>query len=263
MGKILFILFIIFTFIDAKPHAYVTISPQKFFIEKIAKDKINIRTMIEITNEIDDFQPSTKQLNTLEYIDAYFTLGLQIEQSFIDDLRSRNSKLLFFDLGKNITKKDPKYHNWLDPLVVKQIAYNIYEAMVILDPKNKDFYEKNHHDFLDELDRLYFDILYTLRQSDQNNFFVFDDSLTPFFDRFNLQQIKIDFDRSFMTTPEKRQWQKIVQENKIKFILIVNSKNISKANIISKAVNIPIININTYSYNWLANIYNIANQLSK
>lgn len=246
----------------AKPHVYVTLEPQKFFLQKVVKTHINIRTMVKDLKSLDSFQPTRKQLNTLPYIDAYFTFNLEVEKKYFDTFQQQNYDMQFIDMTKDLYGRDIP-NIWLDPLYIKGVANNILESVIKLDPINEEIYRRNCNIFLDELDLLYIDVKYLLRSSGTKNFFVFDDSLQPFFDRFDLQSTKIDFNKSFMTTLEKRQWQKIVKENNIKTILIVNSKNLNKARIIANAVNIPILNINTLSYNWLANIHNIANELAK
>ncbi len=262
MIKIILMSFFIIITVYAKPHVYVTILPQKFFIQKISQDKINIRTMLENDDSYDHFKPTQKQLNTMPYIVGYFTMSLEGEKKYHELMQKQNRKMKFFDMMDGLYQKEIPYI-WFDPIYVKEIASNILKSVVELDGKNKELYERNYHDFLDELDRLYIDVKYRLQYTKNESFFIFDDTLKPFYDRFELKPTKIEFTKNYITLQEKRKLQNMVKENNIKTILVTKSKDYDKAKLIAKAVNIPVIYINPISFNWLANIYNITNELAK
>jgi ABC-type Zn uptake system ZnuABC Zn-binding protein ZnuA len=88
LKKILLILLFCIVSLDAKINSYVTILPQKYFIQQIVSDKITIRSMLKNHDNISIYKPKIKQLNTIKkYINIYFTFNLKWEKRYINDFK--------------------------------------------------------------------------------------------------------------------------------------------------------------------------------
>lgn len=102
LHKSLFLLFISLTFSFAKPLVSVSIPPQKYFVEKIAANTLDINVIIPAgTDEHNfDFKPAT--MKKLEKSDIYFTIGLEFERVFADKFQSNFANLQVIDTGKDL-----------------------------------------------------------------------------------------------------------------------------------------------------------------
>lgn len=102
LHKSLFLLFISLTFSFAKPLVSVSIPPQKYFVEKIAANTLDINVIIPAgTDEHNfDFKPAT--MKKLEKSDIYFTIGLEFERVFADKFQSNFANLQVIDMGKDL-----------------------------------------------------------------------------------------------------------------------------------------------------------------
>ena len=66
MKKIVFIFITLVSFLYAsKPEISVSIAPQKYFLEKIAKDKFDINVMVKAGSSPHTYEPKTSQMKSL------------------------------------------------------------------------------------------------------------------------------------------------------------------------------------------------------
>lgn len=102
LHKSLFLLFISLVFGFSKPLVSVSIPPQKHFVEKIAANTLDINVIIPAGADEHnfDFKPAT--MKKLEKSDIYFSIGLELEQVFIDKFQSNFKNLQIIDTGKNL-----------------------------------------------------------------------------------------------------------------------------------------------------------------
>ena len=102
LHKSLFLLFISLAFGFAKPLVSVSVPPQKYFVEKIAANTLDINVIIPagVDEHNFDFKPATMQ--RLEKSDIYFTIGLEFERVFADKFQSNFANLQVIDTGKDL-----------------------------------------------------------------------------------------------------------------------------------------------------------------
>lgn len=86
----------------AKPLVSVSIPPQKYFVEKIAANTLDINVIIPASTDEHnfDFKPAT--MKKLEKSDIYFTIGLEFERVFADKFQSNFANLQVIDMGKDL-----------------------------------------------------------------------------------------------------------------------------------------------------------------
>lgn len=86
----------------AKPLVSVSVPPQKYFVEKIAANTLDINVIIPagVDEHNFDFKPATMQ--RLEKSDIYFTIGLEFERVFADKFQSNFANLQVIDTGKDL-----------------------------------------------------------------------------------------------------------------------------------------------------------------
>ncbi|RXJ87251.1 metal ABC transporter solute-binding protein, Zn/Mn family [Arcobacter sp. CECT 8985] len=295
--KKLFILLLAFsTFVLAK-EVTVSIIPQKYFVEKIAKDKISVNVMVRPGFEPATYEPKSSQMRKLSNSDAYFAIGVPFEKVWLEKFKNANKNLLIVNTQDGITKikmaahhhhdadheehedhdhdadheehedhdahehtgLDP--HIWLDPLLVKVQAKNIYKTLVKIDAKNKDFYRKNYENFILEIDSLYLKIKNILKPVKGKAFMVFHPAWGYFAKRFDLQQIPIEVEGK---NPKPSQLAHLIDEAKehnIKVVFVAPEFSQKSAKIIAKSINGVAIPMSPLHEDWEKSLINTAKQI--
>ena len=158
------------------------------FVKQVGGDKVTITSLIPVGVEPHDFEPTIQQIQNGESADIVFFNGLGFESSWIS--RINNDNIVDTSSGVNITMTgntvDP--HIWLDPILVKNQVKNIEEALIKLDPANKEYYEKSANNFSRELDSLDSFIRSILQTCDKKDFITFHDAFSYFANRYGLKQ---------------------------------------------------------------------------
>ena len=286
MKKILFICIAFFTLLNAsKPEITVNILPQKYFVEKIVKDKFEINVMVKPGSSPHNYEPKPSQMKSLVNSKAYFLVGDPFEQAWMDKFKQNAKNTLFVDTTKGIEKIQMEEHNhhdeanvdakhdehdhsgfdphvWLDPLLVKIQAKNIYEAMVEIDSQNGDFYKTNYEEFIKELDTLDENIKTILSPYKDKAFMVFHPSWGYFAKRYDLEQISIEIEGK---EPKPNELVELIEEAKkydIKIVFVAPQFSQKSAKTISKNINANVIAIDPISGNWKESMLDTANQIA-
>ena len=291
MKKILFLCIAFFTLLNAsKPEITVNILPQKYFVEKIVKDKFEINVMVKPGSSPHNYEPKPSQMKSLVNSKAYFLVGDPFEQAWMDKFKQNAKNTLFVDTTKGIEKIQMQEHNhhdeatvdakheehdhekhdhsgfdphvWLDPLLVKIQAKNIYEAMLEIDSQNSDFYKTNYEEFIKELDTLDENIKTILSPYKDKAFMVFHPSWGYFAKRYDLEQISIEIEGK---EPKPNELVELIEEAKkydIKIVFVAPQFSQKSAKTISKNINANVIAIDPISGNWKESMLDTANQIA-
>ncbi len=315
MKKILIALFAISSFLFAK-EVTVSIVPQKYFVEKIAGDKIKVNVMVKPGSSPATYEPKTSQMRILASSVAYFSIDVPFEKVWLKKFQAANKKMLLVDTSKGIKKlemeahehhdeeheehahkeekheahghhdhhdhhdhhedekKDKEKHNshkhegldphiWLDPVLVKTQAKNIYEALVEIDLQNKEFYEKNYKEFLVELEQLNKKIEEIIEPFEHKAFMVFHPSWGYFSKRYHLEQIAIEVQGK---EPKPAQLVELVKEAKkheIKIVFVSPQFSQKGAKTISKSINGNVAVINPLAQDWNDNLIKVAKTIAE
>ena len=291
MKKILFLCIAFFTLLNAsKPEITVNILPQKYFVEKIVKDKFEINVMVKPGSSPHNYEPKPSQMKSLVSSKVYFLVGDPFEQAWMDKFKQNAKNTLFVDTTKDIEKIEMEEHEdhdvpteeakhddhnhekhdhsgldphvWLDPILVKTQAKNIYEAMVEIDSQNSDFYKTNYEEFIKELDALDENIKTILTPYKDKAFMVFHPSWGYFAKRYDLEQISIEIEGK---EPKPNELVELIEEAKkydIKIVFVAPQFSQKSAKTISKNINANVIAIDPISGNWKESMLDTANQIA-
>lgn len=295
MKKILFMFIAMFSFLNASTQQLtVNILPQKYFVEKIVKDKFEINVMVKPGSSPHNFEPKPSQMKSLVASKAYFLIGDSSEKNWIEKFKQNAKNTLFVDttIGveriemlkhehhdedehedhKNHEHKEEKHdehehvgldpHIWLDPVSVKIQAKNIYEAMIKIDSANSEFYKTNYEEFIKELDTLDTDIKTLLSPHKDKAFMVFHPSWGYFAKRYELEQISIEIQGK---EPKPNELVELIEESKkhdIKIVFVSPQFSQKSAQTISKNIGANVVAIDPLSDNWNENLLNVAKQIA-
>merc|ERR1711941_97692 len=266
----------------------VSILPQKYFVEKIAADKVKVNVMVKPGASPATYEPKTSQMRMLSNSIAYFSIDVPFEKVWLEKFKNANKKMLLVDTSKGIKKLEMQAHEhndddhdehedeykthkhealdphiWLDPILVKIQAKNIYEALVKLDNKNKEFYTKNYKNFILELDSLDKKLETILEAFEHKAFMVFHPSWGYFANRYDLEQISIEVEGK---EPKPAQLIELVHEAKkhnLKIVFVSPQFSQNGAKTISKSINGNVEVINPLALKWDENLIKVATDIAK
>lgn len=266
-------LFIIFFNIAlfAKLNVAVSIAPEEFVVEKIGKDLVDITTIVKPGNSPHTYEPKPSQMRDLSKAKLYFAIGVEFENAWLDKFKDLNKNLKIIRADKNITKypisneKTQKHldpHIWLDPINLKQIAKNIYEALSAEDMANSKKYEINYQSFLKELDTLNTQVKTKLAPLKNRKFLVFHPSWGYYAKRYNLEQIPIEVGGKEPKPKDLIKIIKTAKKNNIKVIIAQPEFSTKSANIIANEIGGVVVKISPVTKDVVSNIKKITDTIA-
>ena len=137
----------------------VTISPYKYFVDQIAKGKVDVNVMVSNGNNPETYEPYAQQMMELSKSALYLKVGsIGFEQTWMKKLQDNAPDMKVIDTSVGIKPAktpggniDP--HVWMSCSNARIIASNILKALCQLEPKNKTFFEKNYQSLLSIIDK--------------------------------------------------------------------------------------------------------------
>lgn len=242
---------------DGKLTIYTTIFPIQNFSEKIGGSHVNAQSVYPANADAHSFEPSSKTMVEMAEGDAFIYSGTGAE-AFADKTAStlkdqgvktvkaaEGIKLLSTQEehaheegedhdhdheeedhdhdGHDHGDKDP--HAWLDPVYAQQMAKNIKDTLVSLDPDHKDEYTKNYESLKKELQSLDQEFKTTLSKAKHKEILVSHAAYGYWEKRYGIEQISV-LGLSASEEPSQKQLENIVQQaekHHIKYVIFENN----------------------------------------
>lgn len=142
-------------------------------------------------------------------------------------------------------------HIWLDPILVKDQAKNIRDALMIKYPKNAKLYDDNYLKFIKTLDDLDNDIKAKLKGIKTNKFVVYHPSWGYFAKRYDLVQIPIEIEGKEPKPAELKELINEIKEENIKVVFVAPQFSKNSAKIIANEAKAKVVEIDQLPENWL------------
>jgi zinc transport system substrate-binding protein len=269
---------------------FVSIVPQKYFVERIAGDLAEVSAMVLPGVSPHIYEPKPRQLASLQSARAYFTIGDSFEQAWLPRIKAANPNLLLVATDKGVTKipmaahhhdeegkehvqaeehdddaehdhggLDP--HIWLSPRLVKIQAANILDGLKAVDPENAAVYEANYQAFLNELDALDARIRDILAVARSKEFLVFHPSWGYFAQDYGLVQIPIEVEGKEPKPEELVKLARFASKNRVRAIFVQPQFSRATANVVAREIKAEVIVADPLAGNWDRNLLQVADKL--
>lgn len=92
----------------------VSILPQKYFVEQIAKDKVNVNVMVKPGFSPATYSPKTSQMRKLSKSKIYFSIDVPFENAWLEKFKYSNKNMIIVDTANNINKIEMTKHEHHD-----------------------------------------------------------------------------------------------------------------------------------------------------
>ena len=270
--------------------AFVSISPQRYFVQKIGGDLVDVSVLVPAGANPHNFEPKPRQMAELSKSAVYFAVGIDFERFWLKKIAAANPEMRVVRTDDGITRipmadrhdgeknrrqhpqelkteipaKDnyggvsPDPHVWLSPALVKIQARHILDALVAIDPVHQSKYESNYASFMREIDELDAELkaLFAGRKGEQ--FMVFHPSWGYFAEAYGLVQVPVEIEGK---DPKPAQLQKLIRharERRIKVVFVQPQFSAKSAELLSGEIGGRIVYTDPLAENWAGNLREVA-----
>jgi zinc transport system substrate-binding protein len=129
---------------SGKPLVLVSIPPYEYFVKAIAKDLVDVYSIVPSGINAHAFEPSPRSLQTASHAFVWFSMGEHFESKVMPVLRDKSPAMEVIDLRKAISLMGKDTHFWLDPILALKQCEMIKNALVSFFPDEKDKIESNY-----------------------------------------------------------------------------------------------------------------------
>jgi zinc transport system substrate-binding protein len=267
-----------------KPKVFVSILPQKFFVDKIGGDCVDVSVMVLPGSSPHSYEPRPSQMKELSKAGAYFSIGVEFETAWLPKFANMYKTMTIVRTDGSIEKLptdsteaaemlkthdhgpglDP--HIWLSPQLVKVQAESIYDALVKMDPEHEPVYTANFTALTGEISAVH-DTICRLLMCDspgkpRKTFMVFHPSWAYFAREFGLRQLAIEIEGK---EPGPRQLETVfnlARENDIRCIFVQPQFSRQSALAIARQLKARVLVADDLAYDWSGNIISVAKAIA-
>ncbi|MBW2470235.1 MAG: zinc ABC transporter substrate-binding protein, partial [Deltaproteobacteria bacterium] len=143
---------------------FVSIPPQKYFLQQISKQRVNVQVMVQPGASPATYEPKPRQMAAISRTHIYFAIGVPFEKTWLKKIAATNPNMQVVHTDHGIPKipmaenqigsdhhgeLDP--HIWLSPKLVMTQARTYLNALIKIDPDHRAVYEANTNLFISKL----------------------------------------------------------------------------------------------------------------
>ena len=242
----------------------VSILPQKEFVERVGGDKVSVMVMIPPGASPATYEPSPSQLREIAVAKLYVRIGhVPFEKAWMERIASANRDMLIIDssVGIEIIGKDP--HIWLSPTLVKVQVGHICDALVEVDPDNRDYYVRNKEKYRTELDDLDYDIRESLSGVTNRKFMVFHPAFGYFARDYQMEQIPIEIEGKEPSASDLVRLVDVARTNNITVVFAEPQFNPEGAEVIASEIGGTVVFIDPLAEDFVTNMRRISDALAR
>ena len=270
---------------SALDHMKVTVSipPQKYFVQKIGGDLVDISVMVPPGSSPSTYEPKPKQMVRLTESRIYFAIGVFFEEVWLKKFVGVNPEMKIIATQDGIEKipmkrhlhnENKRNHNkrvahagsknphiWLSPPLVMLQARNILDALVRADPTNRGIYESNYTNFITELVDVDIRISNLFADTGRSTrFMVYHPAWGYFAKAYDLIQIPVEMEGKKPTPKRLQQLIRTAKKDGIKVVFVQPQFSKKSAETIAKAIGGRVIFADPLAFDWAKNILMVAGQ---
>jgi len=264
-------------FADNKLSVFVTILPQKYFVEQIGGELVKVSVLVQSGKGAETYEPTPRQMTEFSQAKLYFSIGMPFEEVWLPKLKANNPQMRFINARENLTLRtletlhhhqdhdhglyDP--HIWLNPAFVEIMAKQIQTNLSNLNPENSQQYQINTDKFIQKLKQLDQNIRVLFKDLKNKKFMVFHPAWGYFADAYQLQQIPIEMEGKEPSSKTLGLLIEKAKQEKISAIFVQQQINRRPAESIAKAVNAQVIPVDPLAENYIENLFQVAQTFAK
>jgi zinc transport system substrate-binding protein len=265
---------------------WVSIPPQKTFVEAVAGDHAEVSVMIPPGQSPGTYSPSVPQMAALAQSDIYFGIGVPMERRILNRIERSMPQLRFVQTAEIVEHEhehehvhepsthdhgeagvgsgpDEDPHLWMDPIRVVDLVEQVEAALSEERPDLAEDFAANAATLKQKLRALDSVLSEQLAPYEGRAFYINHPSLGHFARRYNLIQRSIEVGGS---TPSSRQVAELVRSAKADNVGAVFSQpefEKSSVDALARALDVKVITLDVLSADYFDNMRAIAKRLEE
>lgn len=254
------------------PYILVSVAPHKFFIEKIAKNTVEVQLMVPAGASAHTYEPTPKQMIAVSKANLWFRIGEPFENRAMQALKSHHPNLEIVDLrqGLDLISADlgvvhcgcchgsVDLHFWLSARQAQIQAKTIADALSKAFPGRANFYQANLQAFQQELKELDEKIKSILEPLQDRNILVSHPAYAYFCRDYGLQQYAIEVEGKDPTPQQMTRLLNLARQLNTRAIFIQMQYNNKAAKLVADALRAHLIVLDPYSEHYISTMLEIA-----
>jgi len=288
--KIIVILYVSFVFVQTgtaqnRLVVFVSIVPQKYFVEQIGQDRVDVQVMVQPGASPATYEPRSTQMVALTKAKIYFSIGVPFENRWLKKIAASNPTMAVvptdhgirkFSMKSHSHKKDeqgsdkghlqrgiPDPHIWTSPALVMMQARMIVTALQKADPANRSVYQTDYKAFIAELVELDGDLRNIFADRQGQRFMVFHPAWEYFAHTYGLKQTPIEIEGKSPKPAQLKTLIEYARQHAIKVIFVQPQFSSKSAQLIAKEINGQVAFADPLAENWPANLRALAKTFEK
>lgn len=282
----------------AAPSVFVTVAPQKYFVDKVSGGKAPVSIMVEPGANPHAYEPRPRQMAELAKASVYFTIGDSFDQTWLGRIVGASPGIAVVHTAEGIAKipMDAHHHEddeghghagehhddaaqagstaatdadghgsldphiWLDPALVKIQVGHIRDGLSKADPAGAQEYAANADAFMQDLDRLDAEIraILSVLPADRRTFLVFHPSWGYFAKAYGLKQAAIEIEGK---EPSPKDMERVIamgRETGAKVVFVQPQFSEKSASVIAKQIGATVVRLDPLAEDWSGNLRRAA-----
>lgn len=264
-----------------KLSVFVSIVPQKYFVQQIGKDHVDVKIMVKPGANPAAYEPRPGQMASIASASLYFAVGVPFENAWLKKISAANPNMKVIHTDHGIEKtamsahlhhdeenrhgeKAPHNHSGLDPHIwtapalVKAQSKTILNALIQADPAHREEYASNFNAFSTQIDALNTALGQIFAGKSGMQFLVFHPSWGYFARAYGLKQVSIEIEGK---NPKPAQLKELIAHAKkegIKVVFVQPQFSTRSARIVAREIGGQVAFADPLAEDWMNNMRMIA-----
>jgi zinc transport system substrate-binding protein len=248
----------------SRVQVWVSIVPQKYFVERIGGDRVEVEVMVEPGFSPATYEPKPSQVGKLAEADVYVRIRVPFEEAWMSRIQAANENMQIVDQSNGIERiGDTDPHIWLSPRLAKVQAQNVYDGLVKVDPDGESVYRANLEAFLTDLDELDAEISATLSGLEVREFLVFHPAWSYFARDYDLEMIPVQIEGNDPSAAEMAELIEMARSRHIKVVFAQPEFSTRSAETIAREIGGRVLLISPLAPDWLENLQRVASTFAE
>jgi zinc transport system substrate-binding protein len=245
-----------------KINVYVSIPPQKFLVEAIGSEYVNVNVLLKQGQNPETFDPGPQQITQLVKSDLYFQMQLPYESQLLAGLKTGRNAVTFIAPCHCEDRIQGDPHIWLSPKYLIEIAETIASSLIKQRPDQQQYFQSNLENLRDAIATMDSDIKARLNNRRSNYFIVSHSSWAYFARHYGLVQLALEEGGKELGTKGLSTLINQAIEYNIKAVFIDAQHPAGIANILAQELDVVTIMLDPLAEDYISNMLQVSSRIA-
>lgn len=247
-----------------RPLVVVSAPPLGWFVEAIAGDAVDIRSLLPTGANPTLFEPGIAALRAIEYASLVVPVGhahFPFEQAWFSDLLAERPDLPVVRVPAEFRESDDP-HWWLSPTAARSFIGPLLAELIKILPEDSDTIRANAQLLRERIEALDVELAGQLRATEGRRFLVFHPAWGHFAQHFSLEQIAIENDGK---PPDAHRLGLLIENARIAgfgHVIVQPQIDPAHAQSVATAIGARVVTLDPLARNWDSNLRAAARLLA-